>query len=116
MIESKKSFNKLVRDKIPEIILKNGGDPEVEILENDEYFHLLNEKLLEECKEVIEAFDVESKKEELADVLEVMHAIAKNMKVEFKEIEDERLKKLEKRGGFDSKIFLKSTSIVENFI
>ncbi len=110
----RKIFNKLVRDKIPEIILKNGGDPETEILKDAQYAKFLDEKLLEECGEVINASDKDSKTEELADALEIIHAIAENSGVSFEQIEDIRLKKLEKRGGFSSKIFLKSTSMVEN--
>ena len=64
---NKKVFNKLVRDNIPEIILKKGGESEIRILEDAEYSDLLNKKLMEECNEVIEADDTESKKEELAD-------------------------------------------------
>ena len=57
---------------------------------------------------------IEEKAEELADVLEVMYAIANSFKIPFEEIEKVRLDKKEKRGGFDSKIFLKSTTIVKN--
>lgn len=110
----KKVFNKLVRDKIPEIILKNGCTPEIEILDNQEYLHHLDEKLMEECNEVICAKNAKDKAEELADVLEVMYATAISFKIPFEEIEKVRLDKKEKRGGFDSKIFLKSTTIVKN--
>ena len=89
----KKVFNKLVRDKIPEIILKNGCTPEIEILDNQEYLHHLDEKLMEECNEVICAKSAKDKTEELADVLEVMYAIANSLEIPFEEIEKVRLDK-----------------------
>ena len=109
-MHNKKFFNKLVRDNIPEIISKKGGESEIRILEDAEYADLLNKKLMEECDEVIEADDTESKKEELADVLEVLHAIAKSNKIDFEEVEAERVHKKEKRGGFEKKIFLKTVT------
>lgn len=110
---AKKEFNKLVRDKIPEIILRNGGTPEYEILKDDEYIKMLDNKLLEECNEVLSALDTQDKIEELADLMEVIMAIAKYLKIDFKKLENMRLEKRSKRGGFDSKIFLKSTKLIE---
>lgn len=111
----KKTFNKLVRDKIPEIILKNGGTPEIKILSNKEYLYHLNKKLIEECNEVVCTKDIKERTEELADVFEVIHAIASFSGISLEEIEKVRVSKKEKRGGFDSKIFLKSTTIIKNF-
>lgn len=105
---NKKTFNKLVRDNIPEIISKKGGESEIKILDDSEYSDLLNKKLIEECNELFEANDFQSKKEEMADVLEVLHAIAKNNRINFEQVETERLAKKEKRGGFEKKIFLKT--------
>ncbi len=68
----RKIFNKLVRDKIPEIIRAGGGNPETEILCDKEYFIKLKEKFLEECSEVIMAIDNDHIAEELAELLEVM--------------------------------------------
>ena len=108
-----KIFNKLVRDKIPEIILKNGGKPEVKILDDLAYLENLNKKLLEECNEVVNAKNNEEELEELADVLEVIHSLIKALDISFDKVEKIRLEKKEKRGGFDSKLFLKKTTIVE---
>lgn len=115
MNSMKKEFNKLVRDKIPEIILKNGGIAEYQILQDEDYIKKLDDKLLEECKEVLNAKSPKNKIEEIADLVEVLGAIIKSLKVDFKTIEDIRLKKRNLRGGFDSKIFLKSATIIENF-
>ena len=69
------SYQKLVRDKIPEIIANNGEQPITRILSDKEYILELKRKLKEEAEEVILA-NKEERLEELADLLEVMIAIA----------------------------------------
>lgn len=110
---ARKTFNKLVRDKIPELLDKNGGETETQILDNEKYISCLYEKLREECEEVITNDSKENLTEELADLLEVMHAIAKANNIDFGEIEKIRAAKKEKRGGFEDKIFLISSNIVK---
>ena len=104
-----KTYNKLVRDKIPEIIKNSGSTAETEILDNQTYLKMLDEKLLEECNELIGASDNDSKIEEMADVLEVLHAIADTLGVTMSRVEVVRLDKQKKRGSFKKKILLKST-------
>ncbi len=111
-MKNRKIFNKLVRDKIPEILKRKNANPEIEILDDSIYFEKLNEKLLEECNEVIEASNKNSKIEEIADVLEVIMAMAKVLNVSFEYIENIRLKKLHNRGGFEKKVFLKSAFLL----
>ena len=97
--------NKLVRDKIPNIIEEKGETPVIKTLDAIEYKKELEKKLYEEYKEVIEA-NGEEYIEELADMLEVIRALAK---LENKSLDDVILiadKKKEKRGAFDKKIFL----------
>jgi len=98
-------YNKLVRDKIPQIIEKNGQGAIIEIASKKEYEEKLKEKLLEEVKEFLK----EGSKEEFADILEVIHAIGKYKQFNRKEIEFIRKKKLEERGGFQKRIILKET-------
>lgn len=100
-----KEFNKLVRDKIPEIIQKNGEYAKLRILTNDEYIRELNIKLKEEVNEYLSDNNIE----EIADIVEVLLAILKYNKVEFSELEKLRLSKAEKRGSFDKRIFLERT-------
>lgn len=98
-------YNKLVRDKIPNIIEEKGETPVIKTLDAIEYKKELEKKLYEEYKEVIEA-NGEEYIEELADMLEVIRALAK---LENKSLDDVILiadKKNEKRGAFDKKIFL----------
>ena len=70
-------YNKLVRDKIPEIIKKNGEEPIVRELTDEEYWDSLLKKVIEELDEVRTAPDEEERKKELADMLELIIAMAK---------------------------------------
>lgn len=95
------SYNKLVRDKIPEILDAKGVPYEKRIASDGEYKTELVNKLTEECFE----FSAEGSIEELADVLEVLEALKKLP--EYANVDDVRQKKREERGGFDAKIILK---------
>ena len=97
-------YNKLVRDKIPEIIEANGDKPTYETLKDDRYLSELNKKLIEEANEFIEANDPE----ELADLMEVVYAIATLKNIDLNQVEEIRKQKALKRGAFNKKIFLKS--------
>ena len=97
-----KVYNKLVRDKIPEIILKDNELPTTRILDDEEYIKELNRKLQEEVNEYLEAENIE----EMVDILEVIRAILEHKGVTYDEIEEKRTKKANKRGGFKEKIFL----------
>ena len=102
-----KIYNKLVRDKIPEIIVADDGKTcKTRILEDDEYLDCLNAKMQEELKEYLESGDVE----ELADLEEVLRAVLDAKKVSYEEFEKIRNAKVEKRGAFKEKIFLESVS------
>ena len=100
-----KVYNKLVRDKIPEIIKNNGEEPNTRILSDEEYLSELNKKLQEEMKEYLESGDIE----ELADLEEVLLAILDAKNISHEEFEKIRLEKVKKRGAFKKKIFLEST-------
>ena len=97
-----KIHNKLVRDKIPEIIKKENRRPITRLLKNEEYINELNKKLQEEVKEYLEDNNVE----ELADIVEVIYGILNSMDVSIKEFEKIRINKQEKRGAFEKKIYL----------
>ena len=96
-------YNKLVRDKIPEIIEADGKTCETEILSDAEYIEMIDAKLDEELAE----YHNDKNLEELADLLEVIHAAAIARGYSIEELEDLRARKAEKRGGFKNKIFLK---------
>lgn len=97
-----KKYDKLVRDKIPEIIEKNGDEFEIHIADEEEYWGKLKEKLLEEVNEFIE----EENKEEMADVYEVLEAISNFKKYSKESIEKIKIEKARKRGKFNKKIIL----------
>ena len=98
-------YNKLVRDKIPEIIASKGGKAEIRILSDEEYACFLEEKLDEEVAE----FHRDRNAEELADILEVVYALAASMGCSRKELLEVYEKKHEARGGFAEKILLISS-------
>ena len=98
------THNKLVRDFIPDIIENSGRFCDVCILEDEAYTNCLNEKLQEEVSEYLADKTIE----ELADILEVLHAIAQSQGYAFSEVENLRREKKLSRGGFEKRIFLKS--------
>lgn len=98
--------NKLVRDRIPEIIESTGKQFSTRIMENDEYIKELKKKSFEELEEYINAENDPDAIEELADLLEIIHALAECHGSSIEKVEEVRQKKAEKRGGFKEKILL----------
>ena len=103
---STKTYNKLVRDRIPEIIAARGAMCETEILNDADYLALLDKKLDEELAE----YHQDQNLEELADLLEVIRACAAARGYSVSELEALRAKKAAERGGFADKILLKSVT------
>ncbi|HDR8105514.1 nucleoside triphosphate pyrophosphohydrolase [Bacillus cereus] len=83
-------YNKLIRDKIPQIIKSNGKTTTTRILPKDEYIKEL-------CKKT---------QEELSDLLEIINALAEYEGTTLEEINNIRKKKAEERGGFSDRVFL----------
>ena len=102
-------FNKLVRDNIPSIIKQNGEEPITKTLDYEEYKKELYKKLLEEANEVINAQDKDALLEELADVFEILKAIAESVGKNINDVEEIANQKSLKRGGFSKRIFLEKT-------
>lgn len=98
-------FHKLVRDNIPQIIKNQGKDVRIRILEGNEYTHHLERKLDEEVFE----YHADKNLEELADILEVVYALAENLGASRDDLMEINRKKREARGGFRDRIFLIST-------
>jgi len=101
-----KVYNKLVRDKIPEIINQNGELCEIKTLDKSRYFSELRVKLKEEFNEYLEAKNDVEAIEELSDVLEVIHSLSEIHGKGFEDVEKVRQKKFNERGGFKKKIYL----------
>ncbi len=99
-------YNKLVRDKIPQIIKNNGNTSITHIADDDEY----REKLLAKLTEEVDEFLEDNNPEELADILEVVYSLGKLQNISKDELEKIRSEKFEKRGGFAKKIILDETN------
>ncbi|TYR72596.1 nucleoside triphosphate pyrophosphohydrolase [Rossellomorea vietnamensis] len=99
-------YNKLVRNRIPEIIESNGKRFSTRILSDEEYITELENKSFEELEEYRDAETRDVALEELADLMEIVHAFANSHGSTLEEVEEIRRMKAEKRGAFDKKIFL----------
>jgi chorismate mutase-like protein len=106
--------DKLVRDKIPELMRNKGIAVHERNMERQEFFFRLKEKLIEEAKEVEKAKTQEDVTEELADVLEVVYALAQEKGISLEEVENCRLHKRTLKGGFDKRIYNSFIDIEEN--
>lgn len=98
-----KEYNKLVRDKIPEIIRADGKECEFRVAEGKEKYDLLEKKLMEEVNEFLEDKNLE----ELADVMEVLFGLANELGYSEEDLTRKREEKKSERGGFKDRIVLK---------
>ena len=95
-------YDKLVRDRIPDIIRESGKEPVCRTATQEEALDYLARKLGEEAAEYLESRDAE----ELADVLEVVFAIAAEKGITPEKLEEIRARKARERGGFSGRIVL----------
>lgn len=98
-----KEYNKLVRDRIPEIIEAKGDSCETEILSEEEYLKMVDSKLDEELSEYHRDHSID----ELADLVEVVYAAVKARGFTVEQLEEIRTRKAAKRGAFEKRILLK---------
>ncbi|WP_327071351.1 nucleoside triphosphate pyrophosphohydrolase [Kitasatospora sp. NBC_01302] len=96
-------YGKLVRDRIPQIIREGGATPVTYIAGPQEYRSRLRDKLGEEVAEFLEADDARAP-EELADVLEVVYALAADLGIGMDQVEEIRRAKADERGGFAGRV------------
>jgi predicted house-cleaning noncanonical NTP pyrophosphatase (MazG superfamily) len=99
-------YNKLVRDRIPEVIAADGKKFSTRVLNNDEYIKELKKKSFEELEEYVNTDNNEDAIEELADLLEIIHSLSEYHGESIEKVEEVRKNKVKKRGGFKEKIFL----------
>lgn len=99
-----KICNKLVRDNIPDICLKNGQMPKTFILDDEAYGRELRKKLLEEVNEYLDSGETE----ELADITEVIDALSVLGGASFEKVLEIKNKKAETNGRFEKRIFLET--------
>ena len=95
-------YNKLVRDKIPDIIKQNGDSAVIHRADEKEYIEKLRDKLQEETDE----FFKKPSLEEMADILEVLDAVNKVFNIDVDKLQIIKKQKKEKRGGFEQRIIL----------
>ena len=95
-------YDKLVRDKIPDVIRRAGKQPVTDVLSHEDMAGALDRKLQEEVREYLDSSSIE----EMADILEVLHGIAFNKGISWEEVEAVRVRKRDERGGFEQGIRL----------
>ena len=99
-------YHKLVRDRIPEIIQASGKTCTTEILSEEDYLRMMDAKLDEELQE----YHKDQNIEELADLLEVIHAVTIARGYTLEELERVRAEKAVKRGAFEKRILLEEVT------
>ena len=99
-------YNKLVRDRIPQIIEQSNKKFTTRTLEPSEHLTEIKKKLEEEVQEFQETTNAQDALEELADILELIHAALPIHGATYEELEKVRMAKKEKRGGFEQGIYL----------
>ena len=98
----RKEYNKLIRDRIPEIIAATGKTAQIRVLSDEGYVAALERKLTEEVSEYLESRETM----ELADVLEVVQALAENAGVSFDDLLKMKAEKQRTNGAFQKRLFL----------
>lgn len=105
-MNKKKTYHKLIRDKMLDKIRNDGHNPIFSNLSKSELKHELREKLLEEVYEVCNSKTRVNLSEELADVYEVFLELVKQNNFTMKEISEKAKIKRKERGGFTKGVFL----------
>ncbi len=100
-----KVYDKLVRDKIPEIIESSGNKCEIEVVSDEIALEYLYKKLNEEVSELLEDKNLD----EIADVMEVLFAIGSKYGYSEEDVLNRRNEKKDARGGFKDNLILNKT-------
>ena len=103
-----KIYNKLIRDRIPEIIAKDGNTADIIILSEESFKQAIKEKLIEEATEVCNADNRDEVLSELADLQEVMDTIKQMYNINTLEVNTIQAVKALQRGKFEKRLYLKS--------
>jgi len=104
-----KKYNKLVRDKIPEIVEKAGENPYFRALNKKEFFEAIKKKILEEAKELAKAKNRKEIIDEVVDIQELTDILITEMEISKLDVWALRRRKNQKRGGFKKRLFLIKT-------
>jgi predicted house-cleaning noncanonical NTP pyrophosphatase (MazG superfamily) len=101
----RREYDKLIRDRVPEVIAADGKTYEIKVMGEQEYLQALLTKLVEEAEEAAAATP-DNRVTELADVLEVLEAICGAEGVELATVRAMKAQRREQRGGFDKRLKL----------
>lgn len=107
-------MNKLIRDRIPNLMLAKGIVMHNVVMDQEEFIQKLKDKLLEECQETIQSHHPEELIEELADVLEVISALSAALDSSMEQVEEKRIEKRKQKGGFEERLFNHHVEIDED--
>lgn len=105
----KKIYNKLIRDRIPEIIEKDEGICKIKKLNKKEFKIELQKKVLEEAKELANVKDKKELLNEIVDVSEILDWLLKELKITKTQLKSLQTKKNKERGSFKKQLFLIET-------
>lgn len=105
-MKKKVKYNKLIRDKIPEIIKAAGWSPVVVVLGKKKFLEALKKKVLEEAKELAKARRKNEVINEIVDLQEILDTLISELGLGKREVKKEQVAKKKKRGGFRNKLFL----------
>ena len=99
-------YNKLIRDRIPEIIKEAGWKPAVRILKKNEFLNAIKKKIFEEAEELIQARDKKGIIDEIVDIQELLDVLALEIGLSKPKVKKLQTAKRKKRGGFKKRLFL----------
>ena len=99
-------YDKLIRDRIPEIIKEAGWLPTVKILKKSEFLNAIKKKVFEEAGELIQSKDKKGIVDEIVDIQELLDVLAAEIKLTKSELKKLQADKRKKRGGFKKRLFL----------
>ncbi|MEK7503685.1 MAG: nucleoside triphosphate pyrophosphohydrolase [Patescibacteria group bacterium] len=99
-------YNKLIRDRIPEIVKKSGWIPKVRVLKKSEFLAAVKKKVLEEAEELMQAKDSEELIGEIVDIQELLDVLSAEVGLTRLAVGGLQLAKRKKRGGFRKRLFL----------
>ena len=98
-------YNKLVRDRIPDIIRQDGRQCGVEVLGEGEFIQALRQKLVEEAQEASEC-ELDELVKELADLHEVIDSFMRAHKIDRDVVLAKQEERRVERGGFAQRLYL----------
>lgn len=99
-------YNKLIRDRIPEIIKEAGWKPTVRTLKKSEFLNAVKKKVFEEAGELIQSKDKKGIIDEIVDIQELLDVLASEIGLTELEVKKLQAAKRKKRGGFRKRLFL----------